>query len=304
MAPAAAIVCARRSAAARGAGAAGRAGPGPRQLRRRRRRREEPGEPAEEEEEPRAREPNRSGAMPAAAADGLLGEPAAPGGGGGGAEDAARPAAACEGSFLPAWVSGVPRERLRDFQHHKRVGNYLIGSRKLGEGSFAKVREGLHVLTGEKVSRPGLWPLDPPRLSAPGWEIGAGGAVGTLRRALRCESGCGAPAQHPHAPPAFLLGLNAGSSQTRVLALADRDTGISQRSDLESLSLVGWGSGGRLVSPRSQPPAAFLHLEGRRLADTSAGLGCSAGRGALCSRADRGGKISGEAGPRTGVRGP
>ncbi|XP_022371737.1 hormonally up-regulated neu tumor-associated kinase [Enhydra lutris kenyoni] len=89
--------------------------------------------------------------MPAAAGDGLLGEPAAPGGGGG-AEDAARPAAACEGSFLPAWVSGVPRERLRDFQHHKRVGNYLIGSRKLGEGSFAKVREGLHVLTGEKVA--------------------------------------------------------------------------------------------------------------------------------------------------------
>ncbi|NXA92571.1 HUNK kinase, partial [Melanocharis versteri] len=32
-----------------------------------------------------------------------------------------------------------------------RVGNYLIG-RKLGEGSFAKVREGLHVLTGEKVA--------------------------------------------------------------------------------------------------------------------------------------------------------
>ncbi|XP_013005164.2 hormonally up-regulated neu tumor-associated kinase [Cavia porcellus] len=89
--------------------------------------------------------------MPAAAGDGLLGEPAAPGGVGG-AEEAARPAAACEGSFLPAWVSGVPRERLRDFQHHKRVGNYLIGSRKLGEGSFAKVREGLHVLTGEKVA--------------------------------------------------------------------------------------------------------------------------------------------------------
>ena len=47
-------------------------------------------------------------------------------------------------------------------QHHKRVGNYLIGSRKLGEGSFAKVREGLHVLTGEKVSHPGRWPLDLP----------------------------------------------------------------------------------------------------------------------------------------------
>ncbi|NWU21503.1 HUNK kinase, partial [Dyaphorophyia castanea] len=35
--------------------------------------------------------------------------------------------------------------------HTKSVGNYLIG-RKLGEGSFAKVREGLHVLTGEKVA--------------------------------------------------------------------------------------------------------------------------------------------------------
>ncbi|NWV06118.1 HUNK kinase, partial [Ptilonorhynchus violaceus] len=51
-----------------------------------------------------------------------------------------------------AWLSAAaPRERLRDFQHTKRVGNYLIG-RKLGEGSFAKVREGLHVLTGEKVA--------------------------------------------------------------------------------------------------------------------------------------------------------
>ncbi|NWR43236.1 HUNK kinase, partial [Regulus satrapa] len=54
--------------------------------------------------------------------------------------------------FLAAWLSAAaPRERLRDFQHTKRVGNYLIG-RKLGEGSFAKVREGLHVLTGEKVA--------------------------------------------------------------------------------------------------------------------------------------------------------
>ncbi|XP_060053110.1 hormonally up-regulated neu tumor-associated kinase [Erinaceus europaeus] len=85
--------------------------------------------------------------MPAAAAaaagDGLQGDPA---------EEAAR--AAGDATFLPAWVCGVPRERLRDFQHHKRVGNYLVGSRKLGEGSFAKVREGLHVLTGEKVSPP------------------------------------------------------------------------------------------------------------------------------------------------------
>ncbi|NXY35653.1 HUNK kinase, partial [Pomatorhinus ruficollis] len=85
--------------------------------------------------------------MPAAAGDGLLGEPAAVAAGG-----EARRAAVDGGSFLAAWLSAAaPRERLRDFQHTKRVGNYLIG-RKLGEGSFAKVREGLHVLTGEKVA--------------------------------------------------------------------------------------------------------------------------------------------------------
>ncbi|XP_043850808.1 LOW QUALITY PROTEIN: hormonally up-regulated neu tumor-associated kinase [Dromiciops gliroides] len=93
--------------------------------------------------------------MPAAAGDGLLSEPPAPGsglgGGDGGGEDA-KPPLASAGSFLPPWVSAVSREQLRDFQHNKRVGNYLIGSRKLGEGSFAKVREGLHVLTGEKVA--------------------------------------------------------------------------------------------------------------------------------------------------------
>uniref|UniRef100_A0A1A8E3E7 non-specific serine/threonine protein kinase n=1 Tax=Nothobranchius kadleci TaxID=1051664 RepID=A0A1A8E3E7_NOTKA len=40
---------------------------------------------------------------------------------------------------------------VKKFYHTKRVGSYLIG-RKLGEGSFAKVREGLHTLTGEKVA--------------------------------------------------------------------------------------------------------------------------------------------------------
>ncbi|XP_064008471.1 hormonally up-regulated neu tumor-associated kinase isoform X1 [Pogoniulus pusillus] len=90
--------------------------------------------------------------MPAAAGDGLLSEPPAVAGSGGG--EARRAAAGAECSFLAAWLSAAaaaPRERLRDFQHTKRVGNYLIG-RKLGEGSFAKVREGLHVLTGEKVA--------------------------------------------------------------------------------------------------------------------------------------------------------
>ena len=38
------------------------------------------------------------------------------------------------------------------FPHNKRVGNYLLG-RKLGEGSFAKVKEGLHTLTGQKVNK-------------------------------------------------------------------------------------------------------------------------------------------------------
>ncbi|XP_045426132.1 hormonally up-regulated neu tumor-associated kinase-like [Lemur catta] len=161
--------------------------------------------------------------MPAAAGDGLLGEPAAPGGGGG-AEDAARPAAACEGSFLPAWVSGVPRERLRDFQHHKRVGNYLIGSRKLGEGSFAKVREGLHVLTGEKVS---------PARSGCG--TAAGGAAGAPPRALHWESGCVFPGPAP--PPDFPLGLKE-SSQTRAQVPAAGSPGLSD------------GRSGVSVSPR------------------------------------------------------
>ncbi|KAM9390236.1 hormonally up-regulated neu tumor-associated kinase [Phaethornis superciliosus] len=93
--------------------------------------------------------------MPAAAGDGLLSEPpAVAGSGGGGGGETRKAAAGAEGSFLAAWLSAAaaaPRERLRDFQHTKRVGNYLIG-RKLGEGSFAKVREGLHVLTGEKVA--------------------------------------------------------------------------------------------------------------------------------------------------------
>ena len=34
----------------------------------------------------------------------------------------------------------------------QRVGDYLLGE-KLGEGSFAKVRVGLHVLSREKVTQ-------------------------------------------------------------------------------------------------------------------------------------------------------
>jgi len=54
------------------------------------------------------------------------------------------------GQNIPAKVAEVSTELLRSFPHSKRVGNYLLG-RTLGEGSFAKVKEGLHTLTGEKV---------------------------------------------------------------------------------------------------------------------------------------------------------
>ncbi|XP_077198653.1 hormonally up-regulated neu tumor-associated kinase isoform X1 [Paroedura picta] len=89
--------------------------------------------------------------MPAAAGDGLLSEPPAASFADSGGEPTTPPLGP-EGTFLAAWVNAAAsRERLREFQHIKRVGNYLIG-RKLGEGSFAKVREGMHVVTGEKVA--------------------------------------------------------------------------------------------------------------------------------------------------------
>uniref|UniRef100_A0A3B4UH69 non-specific serine/threonine protein kinase n=1 Tax=Seriola dumerili TaxID=41447 RepID=A0A3B4UH69_SERDU len=54
-------------------------------------------------------------------------------------------------NILPASLCSPAADILKNFYHTKRVGNYLIG-RKLGEGSFAKVREGLHAMTGEKVA--------------------------------------------------------------------------------------------------------------------------------------------------------
>ncbi|XP_039224819.1 hormonally up-regulated neu tumor-associated kinase isoform X1 [Crotalus tigris] len=87
--------------------------------------------------------------MPAAAGDGLLSEPTAASFGD---DEPTTPPLSPEGTFLAAWVNAsASRERIREFQHTQRVGSYLIG-RKLGEGSFAKVREGLHVVTGEKVA--------------------------------------------------------------------------------------------------------------------------------------------------------
>lgn len=53
--------------------------------------------------------------------------------------------------YLPAKVLEVSKDTLRKFTYSKKVGNYLLG-RTLGEGSFAKVKEGLHIPTGEKVS--------------------------------------------------------------------------------------------------------------------------------------------------------
>lgn len=54
--------------------------------------------------------------------------------------------------FLPPEVGDVSRDDLRAFPHTKRVGQYLLG-RTLGQGSFAKVKEAVHILTGEKVCK-------------------------------------------------------------------------------------------------------------------------------------------------------
>lgn len=53
-------------------------------------------------------------------------------------------------SKLPPAVANVPKEHIRDYTHGKTVNSYLIGN-LLGEGSFAKVKEALHTLVGEKV---------------------------------------------------------------------------------------------------------------------------------------------------------
>ena len=52
--------------------------------------------------------------------------------------------------LLPEGVTTVSKADLEPFANGKRVGSYLFG-RTIGEGSFAKVKEGIHVSTGEKV---------------------------------------------------------------------------------------------------------------------------------------------------------
>ncbi|MBN3300172.1 HUNK kinase, partial [Amia calva] len=52
---------------------------------------------------------------------------------------------------IPACLSKVPRDMVKTFPHTKRVGSYLVG-KMINKGSFAKVMEGLHISTGEKVA--------------------------------------------------------------------------------------------------------------------------------------------------------
>ena len=54
-------------------------------------------------------------------------------------------------ALLPFEVRFVSHYDLAPFQRGRKVGYYLLG-KVIGEGSFAKVREGVHILTGEKVS--------------------------------------------------------------------------------------------------------------------------------------------------------
>ncbi|XP_036406135.1 hormonally up-regulated neu tumor-associated kinase [Megalops cyprinoides] len=51
----------------------------------------------------------------------------------------------------PACLGKVPRDMVKNFSHTKRVGSYLVG-KMINKGSFAKVMEGLHISTGEKVA--------------------------------------------------------------------------------------------------------------------------------------------------------
>ncbi|XP_050171671.1 hormonally up-regulated neu tumor-associated kinase homolog A-like [Myiozetetes cayanensis] len=52
---------------------------------------------------------------------------------------------------IPAFFNKMPQETAKTFPHSKQVGNYLIG-KLINKGSFAKVMEGLHIPTGEKVA--------------------------------------------------------------------------------------------------------------------------------------------------------
>ncbi|KAM9297912.1 hormonally up-regulated neu tumor-associated kinase homolog A-like [Morus bassanus] len=52
---------------------------------------------------------------------------------------------------IPACFNEMPQETGKTFPHSRQVGNYLVG-KMINKGSFAKVMEGLHIPTGEKVA--------------------------------------------------------------------------------------------------------------------------------------------------------
>ncbi|XP_020649789.3 uncharacterized protein LOC110079002 [Pogona vitticeps] len=52
---------------------------------------------------------------------------------------------------MPVCFSKMSQEPRKNFPHTKQVGNYLVG-KMINKGSFAKVMEGLHIPTGEKVA--------------------------------------------------------------------------------------------------------------------------------------------------------
>ncbi|XP_072912550.1 uncharacterized protein [Hemitrygon akajei] len=54
-------------------------------------------------------------------------------------------------SEMPECFISFPQDPAKRFSHTKRVGNYLVG-KMINKGSFAKVMEGLHIPTGEKVA--------------------------------------------------------------------------------------------------------------------------------------------------------
>ena len=57
-------------------------------------------------------------------------------------------------------VPRLPAHDLYDVDNRlKKVGGYIIG-KSIGEGSFAKVKEGIHILTNMRVSEGGNTYLD------------------------------------------------------------------------------------------------------------------------------------------------
>ncbi|XP_069739665.1 hormonally up-regulated neu tumor-associated kinase homolog A [Narcine bancroftii] len=58
---------------------------------------------------------------------------------------------ASKDSEMPECFISFPQDLVKSFSHTKRVGNYLVG-KMISKGSFAKVMEGLHIPTGEKVA--------------------------------------------------------------------------------------------------------------------------------------------------------